>query len=109
MTSIAAWLLLAILAHSLFMTSEVEAEARHESHAITATVSEISLSEPGHHQVCFTAQIAVKSTPIDLLSSELATPLPLRDPSNLTPSVAKTLPPHHPPNVVRALLQVFRI
>ena len=110
MIRIAAIVVLAMLSHAAFMTRTVDAaEGLSESHVKSMIDSSPSLAEPVHELFCFTTQLAVKSAPMFTQLGDRAASLPDHVPGDIPPSREYTAPPHHPPDIFRALLQVYRI
>jgi len=108
MARIATILILAMLGHGLLMTSGADGAACPARAAQVAAVVPF-LHCFDHDAGRFTVQGVVKSAPLALRWAALAKPCPLTLPSVIP--VARTAPPlpGRPPDVARALLQVYRV
>lgn len=109
MARVAAIALLAMFGHGLLMTSGVDAA---HCPSLTARQSQPGpvLHCPAHDISCFTIQTVVKSTPMPLppLPNPFVVALPVAAPEVMAPFVTVATAPGHPPDIVRALLQVYR-
>jgi len=111
MARTAAILVLAILGHALLMAGGADAAA--PTHAAPRH-SHVELAGPFldcpvHDTSCFTIQTAVRSAPVSLQLDRWVSTFAEALPSNPASPGPDIVPPHHPPDVARALLQVFRI
>jgi hypothetical protein len=107
MVRTAAILLLAILGHGLLMTSSADAGACPTRASPVAAVRPY-LHCPAHDIDCFTIQGVVKSAPHALQLDGVAVSLSADLPSVIPAAWMALTPPGRPPDVARALLQVYR-
>lgn len=102
--------LVAIVAHTVLMavTSEA-AEPQHSDHSMGIVAAESLLDAHRHDARCFTVQASGTTRPMPLPTS-IGSPLYPHSIDGRS-SLAEGLvwPLRHPPNVIRALLQVYRI
>jgi hypothetical protein len=107
----AAILVLAILVHGLLMTGAVHAgeAAPHGGPDLHLPAEVLSLDGPAHDEPCFTVQNVIKSVPMPEKTGDRVTPLPGGAPDDAARTRTWIVPPHRPPDTVRALLQVYRI
>jgi hypothetical protein len=111
MVRLAAILILAILGHGLLMAGRADAAGHgmHEEPAMSQIAVTPTVDTPVHDETCFTVQSVIESVPLQVLDGERVAPLPIDEPDGIAPSQARVASPHHPPDTVRALLQIYRI
>ncbi len=110
MARLAAVAVLAIFVHVLLMASGGAEAAPHPAPPLGHdTGSGPSIDCPDHGARCFTTQPVVLTAPGTAPSDHVVVPLPLVWSANtgLVPPAGG--PPHPPPDVARAFLQVYRI
>jgi hypothetical protein len=111
MVRAAAILIVAILGHGLLMANAADAtvpihDASMESNRADSTPF---LGSPSHDESCFVIQAVAKSAPFPSLAVAHSIAVPTDVPWNVSRSRADVTPPNHPPDIVRALLQVYLI
>lgn len=111
MTRAMTLLVLAVFGHALLMTSSGDAAmgmpiARS---SVSATAAGTFLEGAGHEPACFVVQAATQPSLAPLPPTERVWPPTDRFFWEMKPDVSECPPPHHPPDVLRALLQVYRI
>lgn len=112
MVRLPAILIVAVLGHALLMANGAElphGPVRAAPALSVAAGTSTTAGAPLHQEKCFTVQTAIKSALPRIPATELDACPPGAAPDDDTPSVAHTAPPHHPPDTIRALLQVYRI
>jgi hypothetical protein len=111
MVRITVLLMLAILGHGLLMADRTDA-AGHGDHSY-AVMSRFTATPtagtPNSDAACFTVLTVIKSSPLQVPASARIAPPPNDEPEGAVPFRAQVASPHHPPDTVRALLQVYRI
>ena len=107
MKRLAAMLLLTILGHGLLMTSAAAAPQCSLRTAPIAAPSPV-VHCADHEADCFTVQGVVKAAPIALHLDGVAVSAPAVLPSLIAVIETAPAPPGRPPDVARALLQVYR-
>lgn len=104
-------IILMMLAHALFMTSQVnvhDQQAIHP-HQMVAAASSLSLEKLAHDVHCFTVQAADSSTKLPLVQSRSLSSVRTLVPEGRSRISVALIPPQRPPAVFRALLQVYRV
>lgn len=111
MVRIAALLVLAILGHGLLMADRADATGHGDrgKTAISLLSATPRTGAPAPNDACFTVLNVIKSAPLQVPPGKWVASMPGDEPLVVAPAAASVVPPHHPPDTARALLQVYRI
>ena len=102
---------LAVLAHLILMTSAASAEGHHsvspevQGHVVDQTL----ITSPMDASPCYTTRLWVEPTRFTLSTQLQATSLTIHFQDSLPLQRSWFVTPSRPPDVIRALLQVYRI
>jgi hypothetical protein len=109
MTRIAIGVLLAIAAHTLFMGTVTGAAEHHPAAHAAHGMAAARPAAPDHDGSCFSTEawVTKRLPPLELATGSI--PAPTQEMEAGPPAARSLPPPLHPPNVARALLQVYRI
>lgn len=111
MTRVTTIALIVIVAHTMLMVGTVEAaEPRHDDPSMRSPAAEFSLASSGYDSPCLTVHVLATASSAPLPASIECMPVRSYGVAGYSsPLECFRSSTRHPPDVIRALLQVYRI